>query len=497
MNNTDPIWRPPVAPLAPKPSNHRLTALASDLLPLIDLLCLVVASVLSTWIYLLWQAPRPPSGLSAGGIGRDFVHATLIGSGLAAFVLYDKRFGAIAGAGSWLQLLRSHGLRFSIFAGGVSALVALSPTLAPVATGWLALWLLTSLFLTSLTRYAMANHVRRLQIRGRLTEVVAVVGAGIAADRLTRALRQTRSETIEMLGIFDDRVDRTETGATPPTGNLNQLIALGKTRHIDWILVTLPPNAEQRLLELVERLKTLAVPIGLCPQHVGSALPYQAIDFVGDRLPVGLLADRPIKRWNAVVKLTEDFVIGGVAVLLLLPLLVLIAIAIKLDSPGPVIFKQRRHAVDNHEFEIYKFRTMVWTGAATPGRLEQTLRGDDRITHVGRFLRASSLDELPQLFNVLRGDMSLVGPRPHATNMRTENRLGTEITALYTHRHRVKPGITGWAQVNGARGATHTTGQLQRRVDLDLDYIKNWSLLLDLKILALTSRAVFKGTNAY
>jgi Undecaprenyl-phosphate glucose phosphotransferase len=493
MNNTDPIWRSLMAPLAAKPSNHRLTALASDLLPLIDMLCLLVAAALSTWIYLLWQAPRPWSAVISAGFG----HGMLIGSGLAAFVLYDKRFGVIAGAGNWLQLLRSHGLRFSLFAPMAWVLVVLSPTLAPVAPGRLALWLVLGLLLTSLSRYFMANHLRRLQIRGRLTEVVAVVGAGEAADRLTRALRQTRSETIEVLGIFDDRLDRAEAGTTRACGNLDQLIALGQTRRIDWILVTLPPAAEQRLVELVERLKTLAVPIGLCPQHVGSALPYQAIDFVGDRLAVGLLADRPIKRWNAVVKLTEDFVIGGVAVLLLLPLLALIALVIKLDSAGPVIFKQRRHAVDNHEFDIYKFRTMYWAGGAATGPIEQTRRGDGRVTRVGRFLRASSLDELPQLFNVLRGDMSLVGPRPHATNMRTENRLGTEITALYTHRHRVKPGITGWAQVNGARGATHTTGQLQRRVDLDLHYIKNWSLLLDLKILALTWRAVFKATNAY
>jgi len=324
-----------------------------------------------------------------------------------------------------------------------------------------------------------------------------VVGAGPVADRLVQALRQTRPETIELLGVFDDKIAGAVPSTIKPTGTVAQLIELGKTRKIDWILLTLPPTAEQRLLSIMQRLKALSVPIGLCPQHVGLTVPYRTINYVGDSVPVSLLADRPIKRWDAVIKAGEDFLIGGIVTVLLLPVLAIIALAIKLDSPGPVIFRQRRHTFNNREFDIYKFRTMRWSPAAATHILEQTSRRDDRVTRVGRFLRTSSLDELPQLLNVLKGDMSLVGPRPHAVNMRTENRLGSEITDMYAHRHRVKPGITGWSQVNGARGATSTTAQLRRRVELDLHYIENWSLLLDLKILALTPREVVKRTNAF
>jgi lipopolysaccharide/colanic/teichoic acid biosynthesis glycosyltransferase len=163
-----------------------------------------------------------------------------------------------------------------------------------------------------------------------------------------------------------------------------------------------------------------------------------------------------------------------------------------------VLFRQRRHALDNREFDIYKFRTMrVASAQDWPGRLVQTVRGDARVTRLGRWLRATSLDELPQLFNVLEGSMSLVGPRPHAVDMRTDARLGHEITARYSHRHRVKPGITGWAQVNGARGATETPAQLRRRVALDLHYIAHWSLWLDLRILLMTAGAVLRRTNAF
>jgi lipopolysaccharide/colanic/teichoic acid biosynthesis glycosyltransferase len=222
-----------------------------------------------------------------------------------------------------------------------------------------------------------------------------------------------------------------------------------------------------------------------------------------------------MRRRDVLAKRAMDLCGSATLIVLLLPVWLLVALAIRLDSAGPLIFRQRRHAVNGREFDIFKFRTMRWNppAARTAGLvpageapvseaqvvagLQQTVRGDSRITRVGNFLRQSSLDELPQLFNVLRGDMSLVGPRPHAVDMRTENRLGSEITDTYVHRQRVKPGITGWAQVNGARGATDTTQQLRRRVELDLHYIDHWSLLLDLQILALTAREVLRRTNAY
>ena len=473
--------------------SYNVVSMASGLLSLFDFVCLFLAASLSTLVYTHWLMPV---GL-APGFGGDFGQGVLVAAVLAPFILYDKRFGSVASRGQMPVLVRSYALRFTIFAGVILALGAIGQALDSFPLGWLVIWFATSLLLALLTRVLAARYVRRLQRQGVLTEVIAVVGAGPVADRLVQALRQTRPETIELLGVFDDKILGAVPSTIKPAGTLAQLIELGKTRKIDWILLTLPPTAEHRLLSIVQRLKALSVPIGLCPQHVGLTVPYRTIDYVGDSVPVSLLADRPIKRWDAVTKWAEDFLIGGIATLLLLPVLAVIALVIKLNSPGPIIFKQRRHTVDNREFDIYKFRTMRWNPAAATENLKQTSRHDDRVTDVGRFLRASSLDELPQLFNVLKGDMSLVGPRPHAVNMRTEDRLGSEIIDMYAHRHRVKPGITGWSQVNGARGATDTTAQLRRRVELDLHYIENWSLLLDLKILALTTREVLKRTNAY
>ena len=479
-------------PIRP-PAGRSLATLASDLLPLCDFLCIVAAASFSTLLYRHWWVPQG----AAASIASDLAQAALVAAVLAPFILYDKQFGAVASRGRMAALMRSHVLRFSMLAALVFGVGASSHALDDLPRSWIFAWFASSLLLSSLTRLLMGHYLRRLQHQGSLSEVVAVVGAGPVADRLVHSLRQTPSASVELLGVFDDRVDRAGQGSLAPAGTLEQLIELGKTRKIDWILLTLPPGAEHRLESMVQRLKALSVPIGLCPQHVSLTVPYHPIDYVGDTVPVGLLADRPIKRWDAVSKATEDFVIGAIVTLLLLPVLALIALAIKLDSPGPILFRQRRHALDNHEFEIYKFRSMRWNPSPAGEGLQQTTRQDARITRLGRFLRSTSLDELPQLFNVLKGDMSLVGPRPHATNMRTEDRLGPDITAFYAHRHRVKPGITGWAQVNGARGATDTAGQLQRRVELDLHYITHWSLLLDLKILVLTARVVVQRTNAY
>jgi exopolysaccharide biosynthesis polyprenyl glycosylphosphotransferase len=210
-----------------------------------------------------------------------------------------------------------------------------------------------------------------------------------------------------------------------------------------------------------------------------------------------MLAERPIRHWHAVLKSAMDYSLGALATLALLPALGAIALAIRVDDPGPVLFKQRRHGYNNREFDIYKFRTMRLGANPSDQVLKQTVRGDPRITRVGAFLRKWSLDELPQLFNVLRGEMSLVGPRPHAVVMRTEERLGEQIVPSYPHRHRVKPGITGWAQVHGARGATDTAEQLRRRIELDLYYIEHCSPLLDLKVLLMTCREVLRATNAF
>jgi Undecaprenyl-phosphate glucose phosphotransferase len=482
-------------PLSRHIANRNTISLASDLLPLCDFACFLITASFSTFLYIHWLMPL---GFTAGlGGEKEFEHATWVTAVLAPFILYDKRFGSVATRGLMTTLVRAYALRFTIFYGTVLALGMASQRLSQFPLGWLAIFFVTSLLLTSLTRILTIRYLQQLQRQGVLTETIAVVGAGPVADRLVNALLQSRPESVELLGVFDDKIIGAPPSAIKSTGTLAQLIELSRTRRIDWILLTLPPTAEHRLLSIVQRLKPLAVRIGLCPPHVGLMVPYHTIDYVGDSVPVSLLADRPIQRWNAVIKKSEDILIGGIITLLLLPVLAVICLAIKLNSPGPIIFKQRRHAVNNREFDIYKFRTMHWRPAADTEDLRQTVRHDERVTSVGRFLRASSLDELPQLFNVLKGDMSLVGPRPHAVNMRTEDQLGAEITDTYVHRHRVKPGITGWSQVNGARGATDTKAQLRRRVELDLHYIENWSLLLDLKILALTSREVIKSANAF
>jgi putative colanic acid biosynthesis UDP-glucose lipid carrier transferase len=210
-------------------------------------------------------------------------------------------------------------------------------------------------------------------------------------------------------------------------------------------------------------------------------------------VPMLAALERPLSGWSLVVKAVEDRVIAGIALLCLSPLLALIALAIKLDSPGPVLFRQKRYGFANNEFTVFKFRTMRHRAAEEPD-VPQARRNDPRITRVGGFLRRSSLDELPQLINVMLGDMSLVGPRPHAV---AHNVQFAQVIDDYLSRHRVKPGITGWAQINGLRGETDTPEKMRARVQHDLYYIDHWSLLFDIKILALTPFRGFINRNAY
>jgi Undecaprenyl-phosphate glucose phosphotransferase len=333
-----------------------------------------------------------------------------------------------------------------------------------------------------------------------LRDTVAILGAGPLAGRLIAHLSTQYPGgaapcPIEMVGLFDDRRERARLAGQTVSGTIDDLMRRAQEGRLDRVIVTLPCSADSRVLAIRDRLQALAIDVLLCPDGAAfDASLHRHEGFAG--LPLLTLVKRPLRGWASVAKRLEDIVISLAALIFFGPLMGFIAIAVKLDSQGPVLFRQRRHGLNNREIEVFKFRTMrVETTDESGGR--QTARGDARITRLGRLLRRSSLDELPQLLNVLKGDMSLVGPRPHPTGMRTQNQLCHEIVSSYAHRHRVKPGLTGWAQINGYRGATTHPEQLARRVELDLFYIENWSLLLDLKILLKTPITLVTTDSAY
>jgi Undecaprenyl-phosphate glucose phosphotransferase len=492
-----------------KLSSRDRLLVASDLVPPLDFIAVLFAAYLSSLLYSLF--PSDTAALMSFGINRS--NMTLLAATLAPFILYNPEFATAASRRHTRALVRFYLLRAMCAVAVVFAIGAATNVIDNLPTQWLLSLLGLSVVLTVTTRALAAKHVRTLQGKGALTESIAVVGAGPVADKFDRHLRQTQAANVQLVGVFDEikpessklavvgdaeniAATRAST-STWPVHSLERLIELSQSRPIDWIVITVQEGEEERMRALVERLNVLSVPIALCPENVRLQASYKAVDYVGNGMPVLLLADRPIKRWNAILKSVEDAVLGWLIAAMLLPVFAVIALAIRIDSPGPIIFRQKRHAFNNTEFDIYKFRTMRWQPEGSGTALQQTRRNDQRITRLGRWLRETSLDELPQLFNVLAGEMSLIGPRPHAVNMRTEDRLGWEITDRYAHRHRVKPGMTGWSQVNGARGATDTIAQLQRRVELDLHYIEHWSLWLDLKILFMTFWTVLKKTNAY
>jgi Undecaprenyl-phosphate glucose phosphotransferase len=346
-------------------------------------------------------------------------------------------------------------------------------------------------------RLVMARRIRGWVEEGRLAERVVIVGAGEQGQRLAERLSTHGDVHTQIVGLIDDR--RTRVPATssgyPVLGDVEHLISLIRHNMIDHVYIALPWSARNRLRELVHRLAVTPVHIRLAPDLAGFEFTGRAFSEVAG-IPVLNVLDRPISGLDYGYKAIEDRVLGIGLLLACAPLMLLIALAIKLDSRGPVLFKQRRYGFNNDLIDVWKFRSM-YTEQTDPNCVVQTTRNDPRVTRVGRFLRRSSLDELPQLFNVLRGDMSLVGPRPHAVETKAEGRLFEDVVDRYAARHKVKPGITGWAQVNGWRGETNTIDAIQKRVEHDLYYIDNWSVWLDLQILLRTVLVILRADKAY
>jgi Undecaprenyl-phosphate glucose phosphotransferase len=265
---------------------------------------------------------------------------------------------------------------------------------------------------------------------------------------------------------------------------------------VDLVIVSMPLSAEKRVLDMLTQLWVLPVDIRLSAHMSKLKFTDRAYSYVGG-VPVLDMADRPISDWNLVFKWIFDKLVAITALILLSPIMIATAIAIKLTSKGPVFFVQNRHGFNNQLIRIYKFRSMR-TEALDAGAAKLVTKGDPRVTRVGKFIRKTSIDELPQLFNVLKGELSVVGPRPHALQAKADNKLYYEAVEGYFARHRVKPGMTGWAQIHGWRGETDTIDKIMQRVNHDLYYIENWSLLLDLYIVLMTPVSlVAKSENAY
>lgn len=360
---------------------------------------------------------------------------------------------------------------------------------------WLYSFGLSSFAVIVIYRLIAFFIINYLADRGICTRKIVVLGGGKQTEQLLRQLENEKPTVNKVIGIFDDRIGRVgpTVAGYPLLGNLDALIKFVRNNHVDDIIVALPWNADERQLEIVSRLRELPAHVHLVSDLVGFRFPHRPSPNHFGGLPMIEVVDSPLSGFKIVVKALEDRILGSLALLVFSPLLLIIVIAIKMESKGPVLFKQKRYGYNNKIFEIYKFRSMYHDGEERE-KTVQASKDDPRITKVGKFIRRTSLDELPQLFNVVNGTMSLVGPRPHAID---HNEEYSALIDGYFARHKVKPGITGWAQVKGYRGETDTLEKMEARVNYDTYYVENWSLFFDLQILVMTVFVGFINKNAY
>ena len=476
----------------------------------------------------LEREPRKPAISRRVFVGlvriADFALLTLAGFGAHAFV------GAAPGP-SWAAPLVATGLALAAvlvfqtlrvyslpalrfppaplirIAGGWGALTIAALAVAaatgdalPGAEPWLIAWFWAALAALVAERGWLAALVARLAREGRFERRAVVVGGGTPfARELILDLIDADSSEARLIGLFDDRGDERSPPSlegAPKLGTVDDLVGFARRTRVDLVIFALPITAERRIQDMLRKLWVLPVDVRLAAHSSRLRFRPRAYSYIG-RSPMLDVFDRPLADWDIVLKALFDRIIGGLALLLLSPVMLAAAIALKLETRGPVLFKQIRYGFNNELITVYKFRSMRQE-TSDPAADQLVSRGDPRVTRVGRFLRRTSIDELPQLFNVVfRGDLSLVGPRPHALHAKAADRQYDEVVDGYFARHRVKPGLTGWAQIHGWRGETDTSEKIQKRVDHDLYYIENWSIFLDLYILAATPWALIAGRNAY
>jgi putative colanic acid biosysnthesis UDP-glucose lipid carrier transferase len=355
-------------------------------------------------------------------------------------------------------------------------------------------WVLITPAILIMTHRLIGRYFVSAHYLTHIKKTAVVVGQNELCQQLTSRIQDNHQLAIEVKGYFDDfsvSGPPTFVSDNNPVGQLQEVADFVKRNSIDIIYITLPPSLHVPIMALLDDLKDTTASIYFVPDFFMADLIQGRIDEI-DGMPVVAVCETPFTGFNGIIKRLSDIVIAALLLCVLSPLLIIVAIGVKISSPGPVLFRQRRYGLDGQEIIVYKFRSMKVTedGATVP----QATLNDKRVTSFGQFIRKTSLDELPQFLNVLQGRMSVVGPRPHAV---THNEMYRKLIKGYMIRHKVKPGITGWAQVNGYRGETKTVESMKSRIDYDLEYLKKWSLSLDIRIILKTILLVFKDSKAY
>jgi Undecaprenyl-phosphate glucose phosphotransferase len=483
--------RPPLAEavLGLQPARAVSPVVIGGLWRLIEGVVAALAAAVVYWLYIL-----PSLGWQPAYAVAVPIVCVLAVAALQAFGLYD--LAALRRPLAVLPRLVAGWTLAFLVAFAIGFFLKLEGTFSRV---FMAAWHVGGLAALVAGRHLLAWRIRRMTRSGLLDRRTAIVGGGEAAAALIASLKLEKGSDIRIVGIFDDRWDDRSPDVLagyPKLGDIDDLVTYARHARLDLVLFALPVVAEARILGMLKKLAVLPVDIRLAAHTQKLRFRPRNYSFVS-ALPVFDMADKPIADWDVVLKWLFDKIVGSALLILLAPVMLAVAVAVKATSRGPALFRQNRYGFNNELIEVFKFRSM-YADQADAAAQKLVTRDDPRVTPVGRFIRKTSLDELPQLFNVVfKGDLSIVGPRPHAVHAKAADRLYDQVVDGYFARHRVKPGITGWAQVNGWRGETDTQEKIQQRVAYDLEYIENWSLWFDLRILLRTPFALLRAENAY
>ena len=454
-----------------------------------DAMLLMIAGAIA-WAFMARVGAALPAGM--------ITVVTFVGASLAAAVLQYRGVYRMVGLLAPKTQVAANALAMLSGVAAIAVCLSLLGVRPIAAVAEPVVWGVVGAAALAAFRFGVGIPLRHLQRCGRLARRIAIVGVNDFSRSFIEQARQDPSVTV--VGLYDDRMTRLPpvVGGVSICGTVADLLAHSRQRPIDAIVVAMPLSAPDRIADMQRQLASAVADVYVTTDVAGLRYPGAQFTSLGCNSVVRV-GSRPMKDWAAVQKTVFDRVVSLALLAPLLPFLVIIGLIIRLDSRGPALVRQQRHGFNNRLFTMFKFRTMHVHGRRPGDEAVQATRSDPRITRVGGILRRLSLDELPQLLNVLLGDMSLVGPRPHLPATRAGERLFHDVVPEYDTRHRVKPGITGWAQIHGLRGETRTEAQIEQRVTYDLYYISHWSMRLDLRILFKTflNEIVSRSGNAY